>query len=311
MNFMPAPGVKFKKAIDTNVCVIRYETLESKPDIVVNELYKCQKCNAYLNKYSTIIPDNEKDKFSWICEFCFYENKNIQISKENIPQAECVEKCIKEPQITTKGNKGEDDSSLIFCLDQSVSMDHNYYIDEKLSSKFNEIKGEKIENNITRLQMVKLSVEKIIKTLVEKSPKVKVGLVTFASDITVKGDCLSNIITVKEKNLDNESLLESLGKENTNLIKTAINKSSENIIKALREIQTTGCTAMGPAIFLSLYLLNKAKVGSRIFLCTDGESNAGIGNLYENENAKEFYTKVGKIAKERGIVISLIAFEDS
>ena len=90
MNFMPAPGVKFKKAIDTNVCVIRYETLESKPDIVVNELYKCQKCNAYLNKYSTIIPDNEKDKFSWICEFCFYENKNIQISKENIPQAECV-----------------------------------------------------------------------------------------------------------------------------------------------------------------------------------------------------------------------------
>ena len=54
----------------------------------------------------------------------------------------------------------------------------NYYIDEKLSSKFNEIKGEKIENNITRLQMVKLSVEKIIKTLVEKSPKIKVGLVT-------------------------------------------------------------------------------------------------------------------------------------
>jgi len=105
-------------------------------------------------------------------------------------------------------------------------------------------------------------------------------LVTFASDITVKGDCLSNIITVKEKNLDNESLLESLGKENTNLIKTEINKSSEHIIKALREIQTTGCTAMGPAIFLSLYLLNKAKVGSRIFLCTDGESNVGIGDLY-------------------------------
>ena len=102
-----------------------------------------------------------------------------------------------------------------------------------------------------------------------------------------------------------------MGKENTNLIKTEINKSSEHIIKALREIQTTGSTAMGPAIFLSLYLLNKAKVGSRIFLCTDGESNVGIGDLYKNENPKEFYTKVGKIAKERGIVISLIAFEDS
>ena len=41
MNFMPAPGVKFKKAIDTNVCVIRYETIESKPEKVLKELYKC------------------------------------------------------------------------------------------------------------------------------------------------------------------------------------------------------------------------------------------------------------------------------
>ena len=57
--------------------------------------------------------------------------------------------------------------------------------------------------------MVKLSVEKIIKTLLEKSPKVKVGLVTFADDIVVKGDCLSNVITVKEKYLNNESYLES------------------------------------------------------------------------------------------------------
>ena len=96
MNFMPAPGVKFKKAIDTNVCVIRYETLESKPDKVVNELYKCQKCNAYLNKYSTIIQTEEKDKFNLTCEFCFNENKNIQISKENIPENECFEKCVKE-----------------------------------------------------------------------------------------------------------------------------------------------------------------------------------------------------------------------
>ena len=311
MNFMPAPGIKFKKAIDTNVCVIRYETLESKPDKVVNELYKCQKCNAYLNKYSTIIPAEEKDKFNWTCEFCFNENKNIQISKENILETECFEKCIKESQTINGENKEEDNSSLIFCLDQSGSMDANYYIDKKLSSKFNEIKGEKIGDSITRLQMIKLSVEKIIKTLLEKSPKVKVGLVTFADDIIVKGDCLSNIITVKGKNLNNESFLQSLGKENTNLIKTEIDKSSENIIKALREIKTTGCTAMGPAIFLSLHLLNNAKIGSRIFLCTDGESNEGIGNLYRQKEAIEFYTKVGKIAKEKGIVISLIAFEDS
>ena len=95
------------------------------------------------------------------------------------------------------------------------------------------------------------------------------------------------------------------------MIKTEIKQSSKNIIKDVREIKTTGCTAMGPAIFLSLNLLNKAKIGSRIFLCTDGESNSGIGSLYDNQGAIEFYTKVGKMAKEKGIVISLIAFEDS
>ena len=41
-------------------------------------------------------------------------------------------------------------------------------------------------------------------------------------------------------------------------------------------------------------------------------SNLGIGSLEENkEKAKEFYTKIGNMAKEKGVVISLITFEDS
>ena len=34
MNQMAAPGVIFKKAIDTNVCVIRYNTLEMKQKVI-------------------------------------------------------------------------------------------------------------------------------------------------------------------------------------------------------------------------------------------------------------------------------------
>ena len=44
--------------------------------------------------------------------------------------------------------------------------------------------------------MIKVSIENIINTLLKKSPKVKVGFVTFSSEIEVKGDCLSNIIKV-------------------------------------------------------------------------------------------------------------------
>jgi len=312
MGFMQAPGIKFKKAIDTNVCVFRYHTLEKEPEKNIKELYQCQKCNSYLNKYSQIIPTEEKDKYNWKCEFCFHENKNIHINKENIPEYECIEKCVEEPKTITEENKKEDDTSIIFCLDNSGSMSSKYYIDEKISEQFNEIRGEKsTSNQITRLEMVKLSVEKIIKTLLKKSPKVKAGLVTFESKIEVKGDCLSNIIIVKDEKLNDESKLELLGKENKNLINAEINKSSENLIKNIRQIKDEGCTAMGPAIFLSLYLLDKAKIGSRIFVCTDGMSNEGIGNIsQERENAIKFYTKVGNIAKEKGIVISLIAFED-
>ena len=281
INFNAAPGIKYKKAIDTNVCVIRYKTLESKPEQIVIQLYQCKKCQSYLNKYSELIPTEEKDKYNWKCEFCFNENKNIYINKENLPKTECFEKSLNEPLIIKHENKEEDDTSLIFCLDRSGSMSKSYSLSDELRAKFNEIRGDKIGSSITRLDMVKISVEKIIKSLLKESTKVKAGLVTFGSNIEVKGDCLSNVIMVDEKKLDKEAFLQSLGKENTNLMKTQIDISFKNIINAIREIKAGENTAMGPAIYLSLYLLNNAKPGSRIFLCTDGKSNRGIGNVFK------------------------------
>jgi hypothetical protein len=146
----------------------------------------------------------------------------------------------------------------------------------------------------------------------ENSPNVKVGIVSFGSDIEVKGDCLSNVMMIKQKDMNNESKIISIGEENTNLIKSSIKQSSSSVIKSLREIEEEGATALGPAVLLSLSLLKNAKIGSRIFLCTDGMSNLGIGSLEENkEKAAEFYKRIGNMAKEKGIVISLITFEDS
>ena len=304
MNLNAAPGVKFKKAIDTNACVIRYKTLEEEPESCLSQSYQCKKCNAYLNKYSKLIPMGENNKYEWKCEFCFNENKDLFIEEINLPKNECVEKIILEPPTMKEENKEDDDSSLIFCLDNSGSMSVSYHITAELEQKFNKIRG-----SISRLEMVKLSVENIINSLLKKSPKVKAGLVTFESKVEVKGDCLSNVIIVKD--LDNESKLQSLGKENTNLIKSGINESSKEILKSLREIKQEGCTALGPAVLLSLFLLNDAKKGSRIFVCTDGESNEGIGSIHNRQEAIHFYTKIGNIAKEKGVVISLITFEDS
>ena len=115
-------------------------------------------------------------------------------------------------------------------------MDQTYYIDEKLREKFSKIK-EYNSGNISRLEMVKIAEENIINSLLKKSPKVKVGLITFQKRIEVKGDCLSNVMIINGEDLNNESKLMSLGKENTNLIKSEINKSYKEIIDNLRNIK--------------------------------------------------------------------------
>ena len=189
-------------------------------------------------------------------------------------------------------------------------MYNSYEIDDELNEKFNKIGKLKNKNKISRLEMVKISIENILRPLVIKSPNVKVGLVTFGDALKVKGDCLSNILIVKRKHLDDESKIECLGKENTNLIQSEINKSYEKIIKTLNELEMF--TALGPGILLSLSLLDKANPGSRIFLSTDGVSNLGVGKiLTDNIEQKYFYEKIGNIARKKGISISLIAFEDS
>ena len=162
----------------------------------------------------------------------FLNNKDLFIESNDLPKDDCVKKWIIEPQTKKEETKEEDDISLIFCLDNSGNMKDSYIIDKR----FNKIRTKQFSNKITKLEMVKFAVEKIINSTVKDSPKVKFGFVTFSTDIEVKRDCLSNRIKIFEKDFDNESKLISLGKENADLIKAEISKSFDNIIKYLRSI---------------------------------------------------------------------------
>ena len=126
-----------------------------------------------------------------------------------------------------------------------------------------------------------------------------------------KGDCLSNPIYIQNTELNDVNTIKNKGLNNKNIINAPIKKSFDYIKSILKSTFTSGCTALGPAVLLSVYLLNDAKMGSRIFLCTDGESNKGVGAIHNTYKAINFYTKVGNIAKEKGIIISLITFKDS
>ena len=335
MNQNKKEGRVYKKEIDVNVCLIKYDGLQNEAENNVLRLYQCQQCKSYLNKYSNIIPEN--DKYNWKCEFCSHENKDLIINKVDIPLNDTIENCL-APGINKELKTPEkDDSSLVFCFDISGSMCQSYDVGKVLKNKFNKILGKKdnknkfkFQNNnsddednqfdynmentnyISRLDLVKCSIRDNINSLLKNAPNTKVGIVSFGSDIEVKGDCLSNVMMIKEKDMNNESKIKSLGEENTNLIKAPISESHENIIKTLNATEENGSTALGPAVLMSLSLLKNAKIGSRIFLCTDGMSNLGVGNISENkDNAKDFYTKIGEMAKEKGIIINLITFQDS
>ena len=330
-------GQIFRKEIDTNICVIHYNELEKESEGIILKSYQCKKCQGYLNKYSNLIPQ-ENNKYEWKCEFCSEINKDIIINKKDIPLNDCIEKCIQPPIEIGKKTKDDNDSSLIFCFDISGSMCQSYNVGRDLKDKFNKISKKKTKKKkfnfqiddeddidfneydfnqentsyVSRLDLVKLSVENNINSLLKNAPETKVGIVSFGSEIEVKGDCLSNIMRINEKNMNNESKLKSLGEENTNLIKSPIKQSYSKILESLHETEENGSTALGPAVLLSLSLLKNAKIGSRIFLCTDGMSNLGVGDISKNrDEAKIFYTKIGDLAKEKGIVINLITFEDS
>ena len=108
--------------------------------------------------------------------------------------------------------------------------------------------------------MVKCSIQNNINFLLKNAPNTKVAIISFGSEIEVKGDCLSNVMMIKEKDMSNESKIKSLGEENTNLIKAPIIKSHNEIIKALKATEENGATALGPVVLMSLSLLKNAKI---------------------------------------------------
>ena len=150
----------------------------------------------------------------------------------------------------------------------------------------------------------------MINKLLNESPNIKVGLVTFESSVKIYGDCLQEAKEMIEK--DDEEKIKILGDEYSYLVSNPISKSSNYILSKLYQIKTLDFTALGPGIVTSLSLLKNVKKGSRIFLCTDGLANEGVGSIgmSDKEKAKLFYERIGEEAEKKGISINLITFKD-
>ena len=216
-----------------------------------------------------------------------------------------------------KYNKDKNKFTKNLCVDEldSMSVDSDYSGSSGGLGNYYDMPDEFNGYKISRLEMIKFSIYSMINKLLNESPNIKVGLVTFETYVTIYGDCFEEKKLIKE--VDDENKIKSFGDEYSYLISNPISKSSNFILSKLYSIKSLSCTALGPGVITSLSLLKNVKKGSRIFLCTDGLANEGIGSIKKSkadestiQKHKLFYEKIGEEAEKKGISINLITFKD-
>jgi len=80
-------------------------------------------------------------------------------------------------------------------------------------------------------------------------------------------------------------------------------------------VEETGPTALGPALVTSIAMAAEGAPGSAVILCTDGLSNVGLGAFDEVQTEEqlkkmdEFYERLGELAKNKGVTVSVISIE--
>lgn len=286
----------------------------------------CTYCQAILNNHSQLAIDQ-----TWNCEFCHHSN-NLKIDEEAKPNSPDLT-YISKPLESVLAKSGEaQDITIILCLDISGSMCVTKQTDGKFAQKLAKKKnmedlmqfGDGSEQfchgedegtaYISRMQCIQIAIEKHLNDLCLSTPKRKVGIVTFNNQVDIIGDgSLPSKVITGDKLSDFDELLSSGLKDAENYLSKPVSETKEQIKARVNAIEETGQTALGPGLLVSLGIAMKGVTGSKIILCTDGLANIGLGSVdslkseSEINAAKGFYSKVGELAKEKGISISLIS----
>lgn len=329
---------RYLHEVDTNVVSFKFNFLKEKVKYSTGDPTYCTNCKAIFNQFSEIALEN--DAQIWNCEFCCTKNK-VFIEEEEKPKAECLDFFIENVSKQGKDMNFNDENSIIYCFDTSGSM----CVSEPVPGNFN-IKGDTLKkhknelmkfsdgssqhygNNqggltyISRLQCLQAGIENYVMQMAKASPKNKVGIVTFSSEVVCYGDGSSqDAVKLSGLNLNNFEKIVEIAEKSQLTISRPIGDSCNDIVKYLYSIEESGQTALGPSIVFAVHLIKNCAPGSKIILCTDGLANIGLGSM-EGLNAKvkddnyailfnelhEFYSNLGNFAKSKGIIINILTF---
>jgi hypothetical protein len=316
-------GKRYRQEVDTNIIGFNLSVLKDKTEIATGDAIICEKCKAMFNVYSELVhlEGVEVNSQCRVCEFCGNSNK-VNIEPEEMPKSESAQQSMMK-----KG--GGEDTTIMFCIDVSGSMCITQPVQGKLELKYSKVKkmqdlmkfsggshqyisGESRGTTyISRMQCVQTAIEGQLKELALGAPKRKVGIVTFNNEVTLIRDRhLPPKIYAGDKLNDYEGLIEAAQNDAGTYMTKVVEEAKADLIKKLEQIEESGQTALGPALTVALGVALKGTPGSCVIIFTDGLANVGLGsveNLKDKEAVKSFYTKLGELAKERGVSISIVS----
>jgi len=268
---------------------------------------KDQETSFLRGKY---IKDLSENEVGWICEFCGVHNK---LPKDTLkPQEEDelyllkkTEKKVEEEK-TTDGETTHpevdtsDNTSLIFCIDVSGSMGESHQVEKDGKSAY-----------LTRIKLVSEAVLKQVEQMKISHPNRKIGIVTFEDYVRLYGDRTNPIMANVDIN-NYDKLLEFSSSLSSDILTKPLKDTFQSVTNTIKSLQPMSCTALGPGLLCSLGMV-QGRPGSRIILCTDGLANRGLGTLGGSGQvsgpSRAFYEKLGDLAVDNGVSISIITIE--
>ena len=321
------------KTANTNVIGLELGKLGESATVATGDANFCEGCKSMFNSLSVIEEEKEikinDGRKKWNCEFCGHQNM-IHIEDEEMPKEDTIDFLL-EPAPELNEKLGET-NTVLFIVDISGSMCVTTEVQGKISLKgaFNakdlniDTGGEQQwmpnqrNRNVTyisRLQCVQASIEKQIQSFAKDNPNKKIGIITFNNEVTIIGDGTTSPVIIGGDKLDNFDTLLEEGKKLS--INNPVKETHKELINKLYKLQESGTTALGPALVVGLGMISKIGKGNTIVLLTDGLANVGVGGMEElfteeqQQNAEDFYRKVGEMAQESGTTISITGIEGS
>ncbi|CAH1791039.1 unnamed protein product [Owenia fusiformis] len=299
------PMIRCPKA-SSNCILLRLGSIAEQVNIMTGDPMNCGKCGIVMSHLSSLQERN--GKVLWQCEFCDYNNIDIDIDANEMPTHPDVDYIISSPDVTAQEVTGQ--GILVYCVDVSGSMCMSTNI-PSLQAEWSSIRSGSIKKQyISRLQCVQTAIKRQLERLKIENPEKRVAMVTFSNDVTVLGDADGVPITIAGDKLED---FDKLIAEGCALGKTlnidCLARSDSNLSKKIDELEEGGQTALGPALAICAGLVSHSPC-SEIVLCTDGLPNIALGALDDPQSADEaFYSKIGKYARGNQTKISIIGIE--